>query len=317
MSSACISKRDFLRVLALAQPDLYGVVKKIADEKIRHELQNWNNVPSIPNDVKLDEIVSDNYHLTGGYNYKGPRLHLFLDFNINSSEPFKALKDVETIIYEPCQKNNIKKIPRKFGKIIPAELYCGMQALEKRCSKEPGSPIKDFYNYYTQLARQFNSDISWLRKVSDKHKKSSPQKISEMLSKYTDRRAIISAEIANYRKLTAYTPDRVLAALTFGFNIMDPVNKNIVISDDSGLRHYFALVHATVLPQVIARYAYENNGKKSFFGRKRKFLEEAKRYLGGIHAGSELFTAGVLFVPSEKKFYTYSLPADVLKYFGK
>ncbi|MFW6383763.1 MAG: hypothetical protein ACOCZQ_03910 [Nanoarchaeota archaeon] len=300
--SACISKRDFLRGLALAQPDLYGVVKKIADEKIRHELQIWNNAPSIPNDVKLDEIVSGNYHPTGGYNYKGPRLHLFLDFNINS---------------EPCQKNDIKKIPRKFGKIIPAELCCGWQAHEKRCSKEPGSPLKDFYNYYTQLARQFNSDISWLRKVSDKHKKSSPQKISEMLSKYTGRRSIISAEIANYRKLTAYTPDRVLAALTFGLNIMGPVNKNIVISDDSGLRHYFALAHANILPQVITRYAYENTGKKSFFGRKRKFLEEAKRYLGAIHADSEIFSGGVLFVSSEKKFYTYSLPADVLKYFSK
>ncbi len=98
---------------------------------------------------------------------------------------------------------------------------------------------KEIERFYDLIIDYFNSEISAIREFSEKYPGLEPNEVTEnfvIKNEINDdeHKRVIKKEIEKYRggNYSNHVGDRVLASICFAFNIVDPYNKSIVISDD-------------------------------------------------------------------------------------
>ncbi len=260
--------------------------------------------------------------------YSGPRIRLFPDSNIlidrETRKKVKALANGEEIVYDApsfikfeSRRGGLKK---RFRKNIPRTIWRGQKYLEKRCDALSADTREQMDIFYTILNHYFNREMKEIYRYSSKYSNMRPE---EVASRFVEDRGkededyynIVRKQVKKLREKNCmnYIADRVLTALCFGFNIINDNDRSIVVSNDSDLKYMFRTLHEEVLPRYMffsSLYTIKDKAGSlipELMLDSETLFDTAKNNIDFYPKEQEERTAGILYSPRERKFYTYKI----------
>jgi len=278
-------------------------------------------------------------NLNVDYGYSGRKVLLYPDSNIllnPNTDGFLSLlarhpaieKDVLTVVGIESQEGGLR---RKFHGSIPEAVFRGQQTLEKRCRNVAESLKPDITRFFDIVVEYFTQEYGSLIALSDANRNLSPKDIAlshaRRRGKNTRpdyvRMMEKSVEMHRSGNDVNHIADRILATTCFGFNLINPYNKSIVVSNDGDLIALMDIVYDEIMPRYMERTALDvlsQNDPKLLQqpGFADGLLASAKKHLdwGKKHPGMGNIALGILYIPSENKFYVEEVAEPIRKFFS-